>query len=163
MNSLQRKISLQLLLAIPCRLRGDIVQYDITDPEHPKLAGRVWLGGCCRKGGPYKVLFCTLLCLYITCCGGSDSDPNSVLLAILLCSCTAATPALAATPPPTPTHPPTALAFTVAHPLTQCSCPYPPGPPQSPPPPRWLASCLCPCPCLYCCPCPCLCFHACSL
>ncbi|DBA86469.1 hypothetical protein WJX79_005001 [Trebouxia sp. C0005] len=37
-------------------LRGDIVQYDITDPENPKLAGRVWLGGCCRSGGPYKVV-----------------------------------------------------------------------------------------------------------
>ncbi|RMZ53473.1 hypothetical protein APUTEX25_003295 [Auxenochlorella protothecoides] len=24
-------------------LRGDIVQYDITDPEHPRLAGRVWV------------------------------------------------------------------------------------------------------------------------
>ena len=52
------------LLLIVCRLRGDIAQYDITDPEHPKLAGRVWLGGCCRKGGPYKVLPCMLLSLY---------------------------------------------------------------------------------------------------
>lgn len=46
------------------RLRGDIAQYDITDPENPKLAGRVWLGGCCRKGGPYKVvtgLTCTIV------------------------------------------------------------------------------------------------------
>ncbi len=45
------------LILVTCihRLRGDIVQYDITDPENPKLAGRVWLGGCCRKGGPYKV------------------------------------------------------------------------------------------------------------
>jgi len=43
------------LAVCACRLRGDIVQYNINDPENPKLAGRVWLGGCCRKGGPYKV------------------------------------------------------------------------------------------------------------
>ena len=57
---LQRKGSLYVVLSKPCRLRGDIAQYDITDPEHPKLAGRVWLGGCCRKGGPYKVLLLLL-------------------------------------------------------------------------------------------------------
>ena len=32
------------------------MQYDITDPVHPKLAGRVWLGGLIRKGGALKVL-----------------------------------------------------------------------------------------------------------
>ncbi|GLI68840.1 hypothetical protein VaNZ11_013383 [Volvox africanus] len=37
-------------------LRGDIVQYDISDPAAPRLAGRVWLGGLVRKGGPLKVL-----------------------------------------------------------------------------------------------------------
>ncbi|KAK9915575.1 hypothetical protein WJX75_001008 [Coccomyxa subellipsoidea] len=37
-------------------LRGDIVQYDISDPEHPKLAGRLFVGGSIRKGGPVKVL-----------------------------------------------------------------------------------------------------------
>mmetsp|Transcript_16580 Transcript_16580/g.30001 ORF Transcript_16580/g.30001 Transcript_16580/m.30001 type:complete len:562 (-) Transcript_16580:711-2396(-) len=26
-------------------LRGDIVQYDVSDPTRPKLAGRIWLGG----------------------------------------------------------------------------------------------------------------------
>lgn len=31
-------------------LRGDIVQYDIQDPENPKLAGRVWVGGVIKKG-----------------------------------------------------------------------------------------------------------------
>ena len=52
------------LILVVCihRLRGNIVQYDITDPENPKLAGRVWLGGCCRKGGPYKVWCCPLTC-----------------------------------------------------------------------------------------------------
>lgn len=30
-------------------LRGDIVQYDISDPENPKLAGRVWVGGVIKK------------------------------------------------------------------------------------------------------------------
>ncbi|KXZ56714.1 hypothetical protein GPECTOR_1g643 [Gonium pectorale] len=37
-------------------LRGDIVQYDISDPAHPRLAGRVWVGGLVRKGGPLKVI-----------------------------------------------------------------------------------------------------------
>ncbi|KAK9814393.1 hypothetical protein WJX72_005141 [[Myrmecia] bisecta] len=37
-------------------LRGDLVQYDISDPENPKLAGRVWVGGSIRKGGGVKVL-----------------------------------------------------------------------------------------------------------
>lgn len=37
-------------------LRGDIVQYDISDPANPRLAGRVWVGGLIRKGGPLKVL-----------------------------------------------------------------------------------------------------------
>lgn len=37
-------------------LRGDIVQYDITDPAHPKVAGRVWVGGSLRKGGSVKVI-----------------------------------------------------------------------------------------------------------
>uniref|UniRef100_A0A7S0RZN5 Methanethiol oxidase n=1 Tax=Chlamydomonas leiostraca TaxID=1034604 RepID=A0A7S0RZN5_9CHLO len=31
-------------------LRGDIVQLDITDPAHPKVAGRVFVGGSFRKG-----------------------------------------------------------------------------------------------------------------
>jgi selenium-binding protein 1 len=31
-------------------LRGDLVQYDISDPAHPKLAGRIWLGGVARRG-----------------------------------------------------------------------------------------------------------------
>ena len=30
-------------------LHGDVRQYDITDPSHPKLAGRVWLGGVLGK------------------------------------------------------------------------------------------------------------------
>nr|XP_045607980.1 methanethiol oxidase-like [Procambarus clarkii] len=35
---------------------GDIRQYDITDPEHPKLVGQIFLGGSIVKGGPVKVI-----------------------------------------------------------------------------------------------------------
>lgn len=42
------------LLDVP-RLRGDIVQYDISDPAHPVLAGRLWVGGSIRQGGSVKV------------------------------------------------------------------------------------------------------------
>lgn len=37
-------------------LRGDVVQLDISDPAHPKLAGRAWLGGVARRGGAIKVV-----------------------------------------------------------------------------------------------------------
>ena len=36
-------------------LRGDLVQYDISDPAHPRLASRIWLGGVARAGGAIKV------------------------------------------------------------------------------------------------------------
>eukprot|EP01023_Acetabularia_acetabulum_P048313 TRINITY_DN5102_c0_g2_i5.p2 TRINITY_DN5102_c0_g2~~TRINITY_DN5102_c0_g2_i5.p2 ORF type:complete len:490 (+),score=112.26 TRINITY_DN5102_c0_g2_i5:106-1575(+) len=36
-------------------LRGDICQYDITDPFQPKLVGRVFVGGALRKEGGVKV------------------------------------------------------------------------------------------------------------
>jgi selenium-binding protein 1 len=36
-------------------LRGDLVQYDISDPEHPRFVSRLWLGGLIRKGGGIKV------------------------------------------------------------------------------------------------------------
>lgn len=32
-------------------LRGDIVQYDISEPANPKFVSRIWLGGVVRKGG----------------------------------------------------------------------------------------------------------------
>nr|XP_027212650.1 methanethiol oxidase-like [Penaeus vannamei] len=35
---------------------GDVRQYDITDPEHPKLVGQIFLGGSIVKGGPVKVV-----------------------------------------------------------------------------------------------------------
>lgn len=35
-------------------LHGDIRQYDITDPAHPKLAGQVWVGGLLGKAGTVK-------------------------------------------------------------------------------------------------------------
>lgn len=33
-----------------CWLHGDIRQYDMIDPSHPRLAGRIWLGGLLGKG-----------------------------------------------------------------------------------------------------------------
>ncbi|KAK9855439.1 hypothetical protein WJX84_007786 [Apatococcus fuscideae] len=36
-------------------LRGDLVQYDISDPANPKLASRIWLGGVVRAGSSIKV------------------------------------------------------------------------------------------------------------
>jgi selenium-binding protein 1 len=36
-------------------LHGDIRQYDISDPHHPKLAGQVFIGGSIRKGGPVTI------------------------------------------------------------------------------------------------------------
>ena len=36
-------------------LHGDIRQYDVTDPDNPKLAGQLFVGGSVRKGGPVKV------------------------------------------------------------------------------------------------------------
>lgn len=36
-------------------LRGDLVQYDVSDPANPKFSNRIWLGGSLRKGGPVKV------------------------------------------------------------------------------------------------------------
>ena len=35
-------------------LHGDIRQYDISDPAHPKLTGQVWCGGVLGKGGQVK-------------------------------------------------------------------------------------------------------------
>lgn len=37
-------------------LRGDLCQYDITDPHNPKLVARLWLGGSIRRGGPVKAV-----------------------------------------------------------------------------------------------------------
>lgn len=37
-------------------LRGDLVQYDISDPANPRLAGRLWLGGVVRPGSGVKVV-----------------------------------------------------------------------------------------------------------
>ena len=37
-------------------VHGDIRQYDISDPAHPKLVGQVWVGGSIVKGGPVKVV-----------------------------------------------------------------------------------------------------------
>jgi selenium-binding protein 1 len=37
-------------LYFSCWLHGDVRQYDVSDPAHPKLTGRVWLGGNLGKG-----------------------------------------------------------------------------------------------------------------
>jgi len=37
-------------------LHGDIRQYDISDTKHPKLVGRVFIGGSVVKGGPVKIV-----------------------------------------------------------------------------------------------------------
>ena len=36
-------------------LRGDINQYDITDPFKPKLVGRLWAGGVITKEKGLKI------------------------------------------------------------------------------------------------------------
>ena len=38
-------------------LRGDLVQYDISDPINPRFVSRIWLGGVARAGGAIKVYF----------------------------------------------------------------------------------------------------------
>jgi len=37
-------------------LHGDVRQYDISDPAHPRLVGQVFLGGKILKGGPVEVV-----------------------------------------------------------------------------------------------------------
>jgi len=32
-------------------LHGDVRQYDISDPEHPRLVGQIFTGGVIAKGG----------------------------------------------------------------------------------------------------------------
>jgi len=36
-------------------LHGDIRQYDVTDPSHPKMVGQLFVGGSIRRDGPVKV------------------------------------------------------------------------------------------------------------
>ena len=36
-------------------LRGDIVQYDLSDPANPKFAARIFVGGVARKGDEHQV------------------------------------------------------------------------------------------------------------
>jgi len=35
-------------------LHGDLRQYDVSDPAHPKLTGQVWLGGVLGKSGKFR-------------------------------------------------------------------------------------------------------------
>lgn len=37
-------------------MHGDVRQYDIQDPQNPKLVGRVWLGGSLCKDGNVKII-----------------------------------------------------------------------------------------------------------
>lgn len=48
-------------LYFSCWLHGDVRQYDISDPENPKLTGQIFLGGSILKGGPVKVIHDTEL------------------------------------------------------------------------------------------------------
>lgn len=36
-------------------LRGDVNQIDISDPAHPRIVSRIWLGGSMRAGGSVSV------------------------------------------------------------------------------------------------------------
>ena len=55
-NGLQSHLSnLHRWLYFSNWLRGDIVQYDISDPGNPRFAARIFLGGVARKGGEYEV------------------------------------------------------------------------------------------------------------
>lgn len=36
-------------------LHGDIRQYDISDPQNPKMTGQIFLGGSVRNGGPVRI------------------------------------------------------------------------------------------------------------
>ena len=35
-------------------LHGDLRQYDVSDPAHPKLTGQLWLGGVIEKSGKFR-------------------------------------------------------------------------------------------------------------
>jgi methanethiol oxidase len=35
-------------------LHGDLRQYDVSDPAHPKLTGQLWLGGVIKKSGKFR-------------------------------------------------------------------------------------------------------------
>ena len=35
-------------------LHGDLRQYDVSDPTHPKLTGQLWLGGVIKKSGRFR-------------------------------------------------------------------------------------------------------------
>ncbi|EHA97362.1 Selenium-binding protein 1, partial [Heterocephalus glaber] len=37
-------------------LHGDVRQYDVSDPQRPRLTGQIFLGGSIVKGGPVQVL-----------------------------------------------------------------------------------------------------------
>uniref|UniRef100_F7DAQ6 Methanethiol oxidase n=1 Tax=Monodelphis domestica TaxID=13616 RepID=F7DAQ6_MONDO len=37
-------------------IHGDVRQYDISDPQRPRLAGQIFLGGSIVQGGPVRVL-----------------------------------------------------------------------------------------------------------
>ena len=37
-------------------ISSDLSPARCSDPAHPKLAGRIWLGGSVRRGGPVRVL-----------------------------------------------------------------------------------------------------------
>jgi selenium-binding protein 1 len=36
-------------------LHGDVRQYDISDPQNPRLVGQIFLGGSIQSDGPIRV------------------------------------------------------------------------------------------------------------
>ena len=46
-------------------LRGDLVQYDIREPAHPKFVSRLWLGGVAHPGTKVKVSACCSFCAVV--------------------------------------------------------------------------------------------------
>jgi selenium-binding protein 1 len=37
-------------------LHGDVRQYDISDPQNPRLVGQIFLGGSIQNDGPVRVV-----------------------------------------------------------------------------------------------------------
>ena len=72
-----------------CRLRGDLVQLDISNPENPKVASRIWLGGVIRKGSPVEVQQCGAVCHCLSAGLGSGSvlQPGCIAAALPLQLC----------------------------------------------------------------------------
>ena len=60
------------------------MQLDISDPENPKVASRIWLGGVIRKGSPVEVQQCGAVCHCVSAGLGSGSVPQPGCIAAAL-------------------------------------------------------------------------------